>query len=910
MNSNSSCDLSPREIPRLAAFFSARFSCPRLIAAGGLACVLLASAPSGRAADPVIESPRIDLSSPDGQTDLVSWPATTVPFYLEELNGLEPPMAWLPVEAPEETVGDRLEVRLPKTEGMRFFQLRHDPDLGELLLDHARQLAADMAMESEPGFEFPEIPFLDSFNPRRRAFLTSIPRTPEAGFVLVPGVWEGEFLSFCLKTGTPGPDGGSGYLPAVLRGPRADILTEVMRAVSLDESIDQETAQVLLWAILLRTQPNSMPAPTKALAEQILSADDRARLQEAANLKDRLHLAYTRRFMRLLGSVFEELPEAIRKTIDWDAQVQEAFARGELSYETIQELAFAAQMPSMPSGTARDVPYGRWSWLPATHDPNGGFLIRYLAGVYTETTIQVCVPELVTVDTDALGRITRVADLAGNEVSVTYDGAVAPLSVTGDAGVTGYAFDTIRIQGPPDPEDPRQLLEVVHQGVGWVFVGTPAGGGTPASADRFPGAAERYAFGLEQKADIARLDADLSRVHPGRPPGAPAVAARLHTMAHFCEGLRQALLAAESEEDPDFEHLEDRAGLAYRAWVSEFAAFCCGSDPGVSRGGAGLANPAPREPDILDRTVFRFLNWLFKTRTYTAKPANPDRQTFGTSSQPTAKSKDEGGVLQQEFKPVNKKVSRIFSYSKMPSFLAIPQKIIETLIDVNLQLYQHYGETMENLDKPPPRRGRLADPSELIRVRHDYTVPTLEKVWDMPPLEAGAGISAQRLAVSRELQNALLRLAAHLHAAVIAVERQRGAYQAGDDLWYDRQAAYALHHQRLAGGLMIDLADAIEDWVQVLFDEGFEDPWITRDEVEQIVEELRTQGYSDGQRDILRQIGLDDAEIERCRRLAVEGEVEGDGQAPLGGLLEFAPQLREAGRRLMALPVSFRIKNE
>lgn len=47
------------------------------------------------------------------------------------------------------------------------------------------------------------------------------------------------------------------------------------------------------------------------------------------------------------------------------------------------------------------------------------------------------------------------------------------------------------------------------------------------------------------------------------------------------------------------------------------------------------------------------------------------------------------------------RVSRIFSYSKMPSF-AIPQKIIETLIDVNLQLYQHYGETMANLDKPPP----------------------------------------------------------------------------------------------------------------------------------------------------------------------------------------------------------------
>lgn len=272
--------------------------------------------------------------------------------------------------------------------------------------------------------------------------------------------------------------------------------------------------------------------------------------------------------------------------------------------------------------------------------------------------------------------------------------------------------------------------------------------------------------------------------------------------------------------------------------------------------GGGFSNQA---------TDSRFLNWLFNTPTCTAKPGTPDRQTIGTSSQPTAKSKDQGGVLQQEFKPVNKKVSRIFGFAKMPSFLAIPQKIIETLIDTNMQLYQYYGEVMENLDKPPPRRGRLADSSELIRVRHDYTVPTLEKLWDMPPLEAGAGISAQRLALSRELQNALLRLAAHLHAAVIAVERQRGAFQAGDDLWYDRQAAYALHHQRRAGACMLDLTDVIEEWVQILFDEGFEDPWITRDEIELIVEELRTQGYSDTQRNILRQIGLDDAEIENCR---------------------------------------------
>ena len=63
---------------------------------------------------------------------------------------------------------------------------------------------------------------------------------------------------------------------------------------------------------------------------------------------------------------------------------------------------------------------------------------------------------------------------------MTYDESVAPLTVPADGAIIGDAFDRIRIQGSPDPEDPRRLLEVAHDSVGWVFVGTPNGGGTAA----------------------------------------------------------------------------------------------------------------------------------------------------------------------------------------------------------------------------------------------------------------------------------------------------------------------------------------------------------------------------------------------------------------------------------------------
>jgi len=461
---------------------------------------------------------------------------------------------WHPVDAVPEIDGDAWRVVLPKREGLRFYQLRYDPDWSSIFWDYGRKLAADLPMQGGDPGEYLDLPFLDAFSPWRLAPLWTVPRLGQGGYVLAPGLWEVSLQTFCLKAGTGAPGGGDGFVPASFQGPRADLIRKVLDGFSADPSGGQESTQILLWAILLRTRMDTLPVPVQALANQWFSEADIQRLNVAAERKHALEDAYAERFKRWFfgpGGVFEDLPQEVQDAILWDAAFEEALAGGEVSYEELQELAFAAAAPAAPDEPPPpEIPYGRWVWMPTEDNPPGGYLIRFLVYWYGETLVQFCVPENLTVESDDLGRITRIADLAGNEILTTYDPTVAALAVAGDAGVTGHAFAEIRLKGPADPEDPRRLLEAVHEGVGWVLTGTPAGGGVPGAGARFPDAEARYNHALDQKAEIQRLDAELQRIYPGRSPGQPDSAARLLNLAEYCEGLRLALAEAEPDDSP------------------------------------------------------------------------------------------------------------------------------------------------------------------------------------------------------------------------------------------------------------------------------------------------------------------------------------------------------------------------
>lgn len=856
--------------------------------------------------------PRVELVATNPAIDVLSWPQSGTPFYLEEMVSLEPPRVWTPVDLEPETVDGVAKVLVPKTGGLRFFQLRHDPDLTTLLLDHGRQVAVDLPLVDAGDGEYLDLPFLDRFEPRRLGPLHGVPRVAGAGFVLTPGLWEIPLQTFCLKTGTPGPGVGTGFLPASFAGPRADVLQKILDAYSGDPTADQEETQILLWAVVVRTHLDRVPAAIRALADRWLSADDIRRLNAAADRKAALEAAFAWRYRRLLlgpGGLFEDLPPTVKEALQWDAEFEEALGRAtELSYEDLQNLAFAAAPPPVPPGPQREIPYGRWVWMPDSDTPAGGCVARFLVLWYAETVVQFCVPEEITIETDGLGRITRLADRMGNEIVVGYDAAVAPLAVAGDAGLTGHAFDEIRLKGPPDPDDPRRLLAVTHQGTGWVFVGTPGGGGTPGAGARFPDPVGRYAFAVEQKAEVARLDRELSRVHAGRPPGRGTDAERLLNLAHFCEGLRLALIAAEPDDGPEFPHLADRLGLAQRAWVAEFARFCAsGSGPGLLGSG-----PTPG----WGARVRNFLNRLFPSRRQPVyfSPVNSGQQYVAPSYRPSNSQVQDYQTLNQQYQQALKPVDKLFWFLPMPDLFKVPRTVVTKGISWQLPWWEYAGRKIADPEgklKPPwlmaGSRGAPvpAGPQPAGAGRADYDVPSVEVVWDPGPIEGSPGISPARLAAVREFVGTMLRVSAHLQAAALAMDRQWGAFEAGDELWYRLQGAYAVHQLRSAGAALWDVADAIERLTGVIRDEGTEDLWVTREEIEGIRQGLVTDGFPEETKAGFRAAGFTEAQIEACRQVSVDWAPDADGYPVLGALDGLGPVLREYGAWFLQFPAPF-----
>src|SRR5690349_11638771 len=57
-----------------------------------------------------------------------------------------------------------------------------------------------------------EVALLDRFNPEHGSPLLELPMGLDDGVTLVPGLWDAQLQSYCLKAGTFGPTRGDGYL--------------------------------------------------------------------------------------------------------------------------------------------------------------------------------------------------------------------------------------------------------------------------------------------------------------------------------------------------------------------------------------------------------------------------------------------------------------------------------------------------------------------------------------------------------------------------------------------------------------------------------------------------------------------------------------------------------------------------
>lgn len=414
------------------------------------------------------------------------------------------------------------------------------------------------------------ISFLDDFNPSRPVPLADLPRGAHGGFLLKPGLYEFIAQSYCLHAGKYAPSGGAGYIYSPLKGPRADVIRNMLDKSAKYPEIPQKDIQVLIWAILAKTKISDMPRDMQMTAARLLTPAELLEINGGA-----LSLIP----QDVLDKARAKLPPEVQEAMNLESGMRRLLTKGRASYQELERIAVKFGAPPVERGPI--VPMGRWSYHP------DGYFIRFVPTNYKQTKIQIYAPEQLRIERDSRGRITMIGDNRGNRIETTYDDTVGALAITGDPGVKGFAFSSIRLtRTGPARSGLKQTAE--WKNTGWTLVGVPADGGRiGAASTRFPRSPERYRSAGKYKSEIENLFNNIIK------SGKPGYGMNdIMDLGHYAIALKDVIANASTKRQ---DWTSDQVALVSKAW--QYAV--CKQAGGCAKGNSPLASGGPSHPPLL-----------------------------------------------------------------------------------------------------------------------------------------------------------------------------------------------------------------------------------------------------------------------------------------------------------------------
>lgn len=198
--------------------------------------------------------------------------------------------------------------------------------------------------------------------------------TSTAGFSLKPGFYTGTFKSFCLQAGTHGPDKGNGYLFAPLAGPKEKMARTLIANWEQHPEIEQRKVQLLLWAIVAKTNFSKLSPDLQLVAAKLLNKDDLSAL--GSTMVDYLS-------SEAMTKLTSNLPEPAKTIIEIENKIRGLMYQANASYDQIESLAMLGGVA--PASTS--FPSGIWGLHP------DGYYIKYLPHSYSKTEVVIYVPK-------------------------------------------------------------------------------------------------------------------------------------------------------------------------------------------------------------------------------------------------------------------------------------------------------------------------------------------------------------------------------------------------------------------------------------------------------------------------------------------------------------------------------------
>lgn len=196
------------------------------------------------------------------------------------------------------------------------------------------------------------------------------------GFKLKPGFYTGTFKSFCLQAGTYGPSKGDGYLFAPLAGTKEKTARTLIANWEAHPEIEQSQVQVLLWALLAKTNFSKLAPDLQVTAGLLLSDKDLSAL--GSTVVDYLSA-------EAMASVTANLPAPAKQLIELENKIRGVMYQANSSYADIESLAMLVGAAPVND----KFPRGIWSYHP------DGYYIKYLPKSYQRSVVEIYVPEKV-----------------------------------------------------------------------------------------------------------------------------------------------------------------------------------------------------------------------------------------------------------------------------------------------------------------------------------------------------------------------------------------------------------------------------------------------------------------------------------------------------------------------------------
>jgi hypothetical protein len=201
-----------------------------------------------------------------------------------------------------------------------------------------------------------------------------LPKYANGGFILCEGYYEMTNKSYCLKAGTFAPSKGDGYMFAPTKGPKENLVIEILKSAEKHPEVLQQDIQVLLWTIIARTRFADYTGKVKITALQLLTPGQLLQLE--GGVIDVLP-------KKVVEKAKEKLPNDLKIIFEAENNIRQMIASGNYTYDDLEKYAILAEI----AAPRADVPSGIWTLHP------DGYYVRYFPAGYSVTKVQVYVPK-------------------------------------------------------------------------------------------------------------------------------------------------------------------------------------------------------------------------------------------------------------------------------------------------------------------------------------------------------------------------------------------------------------------------------------------------------------------------------------------------------------------------------------